>query len=184
MKMLIALAALAVAGNADAASPKAAAAPKSSAPSSAAYEPMAYFAALDGKTFSAQWKDKNGTYTDVARYEMILGGRALQSTHRIKENGYGGRTIFFYDEGKKKYVYHYFTNAGFHTAGEATLHEGVLQSAEEVSGHPSIALVKAMSVFAPDKIEVRVVSVGKDGEEAPAPARLYKPVADPSPLFP
>lgn len=148
------------------------------------YEPMAYFAALDGRSYSARWKDKNETYTDVTRYEMILGGRALQSTHRITENGYGGRTIFFYDEAKKKYVYHYFTNGGFHTMGEATLHDGVLQSAEEVSGHSTIALVKAMSVFSPDRIEVRVVYVGKDGEETPTPARTYSPVADPGPLFP
>lgn len=176
MKTLLALAALAAAAAPDPAPKAEAAAP--------AYEPMAYFSALDGKSFSAQWKDKNGTYTDVASYEVILGGRALQSTHRIKENGYGGRTIFFYDEGAKKYVYHYFTTGGFHTTGAATLSDGVLQSAEEVNGHASIALVKAMSVFTPDKIEVRVVYVGKDGKETPTPARIYRPVADPGPLFP
>lgn len=149
----------------------------------APYAPMAYFAGLDGKTFSAQWKDAKGTYTDVVRYDLILGGRALQSTHRIKENGYGGRTIFFWDEGAKKYVFHYFTSAGFHTSGEFALKNGAVETAETVNGHPTIAGVRSSTRFSPDKIEVNSVYVGKNGEETPNPPRIYAPVADPGPLF-
>ena len=151
---------------------------------SAAYEPMAYFASLDGKTFSAQWKDAKGTYTDVAKYELILGGRALQSTHRIRENGYGGRTIFFYDEGAKRYVYHYFTNAGFHTSGAADLKDGFIETVEIVNGHKTIAAVKSKSRFAADKLDINAIYVGKDGKETATPPRIYRPVVDPGDLFP
>lgn len=153
-------------------------------PKSAAYEPMAYFAPLDGKTYRAKWKDAKGTYTDVAIYELILGGRALQSTHRIQENGYGGRTIFFYDEGAKRYVYHYFTNAGFHTTGAADLKDGVIETVETVNGHETIAAVKSKSRFSADKLEINAIYVGKDGKETATPPRIYRPIADPGDLFP
>lgn len=149
-----------------------------------AYAPMAVFAPLDGKAYRAEWSDQPGEMTvDTVVYEMILGGRALQSTHRIKESTYGGRTIFFYDEGAKKYVYHYFTTGGFHTSGDATFVDGVMISEEAVNGHETIASVKSRVTFAPEEIRVEVVYVGKDGTQTPSPARLYRPVADPGPLF-
>jgi hypothetical protein len=148
-----------------------------------AYAPMAYFASLDGKAYSAQWSDEKGAYTDVATYELILEGRALQSTHRIKENGYGGRTIFFYDEGAKRYVYHYFTNAGFHTTGYADLKDGMIETIETVNGHSSIAAVKSKSRFTPEKLEINTIYVGKDGKETKNASRVYRPVADPGALF-
>lgn len=153
------------------------------APKPASYAPMSYFAPLDGKAYSAQWSDANGTYTDVATYELILEGRALQSTHRIKENGYGGRTIFFYDEGAKRYVYHYFTNAGFHTTGFADLKDGVIETVETVNGHESVAAVKSKSRFTAEKLEINTIYVGKDGKETKNASRVYRPVADPGALF-
>lgn len=160
------------------------AAAESSRPAASAYAPMTYFAQLDGKTYRAEWKDAKGTYTDVTRYDLILGGRALQSTHRIKENGYGGRTIFFWDEGAKKYVYHYFTNAGFHTSGRFDMKDGAIETVEDVAGHPTIARVKSRSRFAPDRIEINATYIGKDGEETATAPRIYTPVADPGALFP
>lgn len=148
------------------------------------YAPMAPFAALDGKAFEAKWSDRPGATTnDVVVYEMILGGRALQSTHRIKGSPYGGRSIFFYDEGAKKYVFHYFTTGGFHTAGDAAFVDGALIAEEAVNGHATIASVKSRSTFSPEEIRVAVTYVGKDGSETPAPVRVYRPVADPGPLF-
>lgn len=149
-----------------------------------AYKPMRVFAPLSGKTFRAEWSDENGTYVDIANYALILNGRALQSTHRIEGGDYGGRTIFFYDEGAKRYVFHYFTTAGFHTLGAADFVDGALVTEEKVEGHETVAAVKSRSVFGDDEIVISVVYVGKDGSETSGGARVYKPVADPGPLFP
>ena len=95
---------------------------KASAETPAAYAPMAPFAKLAGRSWRGEGTGPDGEpIVDIARYEMILGGRAFQSTHKLENADYGGRTIIFYDEGAKKYVFHYFTTAGFHTTGELTL---------------------------------------------------------------
>ncbi|MEQ1929933.1 MAG: hypothetical protein ABL957_05290 [Parvularculaceae bacterium] len=149
------------------------------------YAPMAPFAGLDGKAFRAEWSDEPGKKTvDVSTYELILGGRALQSTHRIEGSAYGGRTIIFYDEGAKRYVYHYFTTGGFHTAGMADMEDGVFTSVEAVNGHPAIAEVRAKSTFRPNEMRVEVVYVGKDGVQTPQPARMYSPTSHPGEMFP
>ena len=149
------------------------------------YAPMASFAGLDGKAYRAEWTDEKGKKTvDVATYEVILGGRALQSTHRIEGAAYGGRTIIFYDETAKRYVYHYFTTAGFHTAGMADMTNGVFTSVESVSGHPTVKEVKAKSTFRPEELRVEVVYVGKDGSLSAQPTRFYRPTAHPGELFP
>jgi hypothetical protein len=151
---------------------------------SSAYEPMAVFAAFDGKSYRAEWTDENGTFVDIATYDLILNGRALQSTHRLQGIDYGGRTLFFWDEAAKKYVYHYFTTGGFHTHGEADIAGGVMVAEEKVEGRDKTASVKSKSIFKPEQIVVDVIYVGKDGTETPAPRRVYKPVADPGRLFP
>lgn len=151
---------------------------------SSVYEPMTVFAALDGKSYRAEWSDENGDFVDVATYDMILNGRALQSTHRLQGIDYGGRTIFFWDEGAKKYVYHYFTTGGFHTSGSAEFIDGVMVTEEKVEGHETIASVKSKSTLSPQEIGVDVVYIGKDGKQTPSPRRIYKPVADPGRLFP
>ena len=110
---------------------------------SAPYEPMAVFAPFSGKTFRGEWTDDNGaTLVDTAKYELILNGRALQSTHRLQGKDYGGRTIFFYDEGAKKYVFHYFTTAGFHTTGTSDFVDGGLVTVENVEGHDTVGSVR------------------------------------------
>ncbi len=151
---------------------------------SAAYVPMTVFAPFAGKTWRGEWSDDQGTYVDFAKYELILNGRALQSTHRIEGGDYGGRTIFFFDEGAKKYVYHYFTTAGFHTQGVAAFIDGALVTEEKVEGHATIGSVKSRSEFGDGEIVIGVVYVGKDGTETPGGARVYKPVADLGRLFP
>lgn len=150
-----------------------------------AYEPMAVFAPLAGRAFRGEWTDEAGSrIVDIATYDMILNGRALQSTHRIEGKDYGGRTIFFYDEGAKKYVFHYFTTAGFHTNGAAEFIDGALVTDEKVEGHATIGSVRSKSTMRPDEILVDVVYVGKDGSQTPGGSRVYKPIADPGRLFP
>jgi hypothetical protein len=149
------------------------------------YAPMAPFAGIDGKTYRAEWSDEKGNKTrDVATYELILSGRALQATHRIEGSTYGGRTIVFFDEGAQKYVYHYFTTGGFHTTGSAEMKDGVFTSVEAVNGHANVAEVIGRSTFGADAVKVEVVYVGKDGAKSPQPARLYRPIAAAGELFP
>lgn len=151
---------------------------------SAPYEPMSVFAPFSGKTFRGEWEDADGTrIVDIAKYEMILNGRALQSTHRIEGKDYGGRTIFFFDEGAKNYVFHYFTTAGFHTTGLSEFIDGGLVTDERVEGHETIASVRSKVTFGADEILVDVVYVGKDGSETPGGSRVYKPINDPGRLF-
>ncbi len=150
-----------------------------------AYQPMAAFAPFSGKTFRGEWADPDGTkVVDIAQYRLILNGRALQSTHRLEGKDYGGRTIFFYDEAAKNYVFHYFTTGGFHTTGAAVFNDGGLVIDEKVEGHEAITSVRSKVTFGDEKILVDVVYVGKDGSETPGGSRVYKPVADPGPLFP
>ncbi|MDZ7629026.1 MAG: hypothetical protein U5J99_11570 [Parvularculaceae bacterium] len=165
-------------------SPAMAEKPAVAATSSSAYEPMQIFAPFDGRAYRAEWSDENGEFVDVATYDLILNGRALQSTHRLQGLDYGGRTIFFWDEAAKKYVYHYFTTGGFHTLGSAMFLDGKLTTEEKVEGHATIASVKSSSSFQPDEIVVEVIYVGKDGSETSGGTRVYKPVADPGRLFP
>jgi hypothetical protein len=105
------------------------------------YEPMRIFAPYAGRT----WRGRGANSTDVARWELILDGRALQITHRIADSTYGGRSIIFYDEGARAYVFHYFTTAGFHTLGSATVEGGVLEVTENVAGHPTVTQVRSRS---------------------------------------
>lgn len=149
-----------------------------------AYAPMASFAPLAGKTFRGEWTDDDGKQlVDIAKWELILDGRALQSTHRLEGMDYGGRTIFFFDEGAKKYIYHYFTTAGFHTSGAAEFVDGGLIAEETVEGHDTIGSVRSVATFDEDAMTVDVVYIGKDGSETPGGRRIYKEIADPGRLF-
>jgi hypothetical protein len=102
---------------------------------------MAPFAPFAGRT----WKGTGPDSQDIARWEFILAGRALQITHRIVGSDYGGRSIIFYDERARTYVVHYFTTAGFHTLGEMKIGDGVLEVNEDVVGHATITKVRSRS---------------------------------------
>ena len=113
-----------------------------------AYEPMQIFAPLLGKTLRGEGSGPDGDpVVDHMKWELILGGRAVQSTHRVEDTSYGGRTIFFFDESSKKYVYHYFTTAGFHTIGEVTPIANGFTAIEKVIGHAQFDEVHAKMIF-------------------------------------
>jgi hypothetical protein len=150
-----------------------------------AYAPMAAFAPLAGKTFRGEWTEPDGArIVDIAKYQFILNGRALQSTHRLEGKDYGGRTIFFYDEGAERYVFHYFTTAGFHTVGEAVRAPSGFRTEEKVEGHDRIGSVRSIVTIDGDAMLVDVVYVGKDGSETPGGSRVYRPINDQGRLFP
>ncbi|NWG93446.1 MAG: hypothetical protein HXY21_13225 [Parvularculaceae bacterium] len=181
----LSLAACSEAAEKSAAAPEVESATIEAASTAGAYAPMAVFAPFAGKAFRGEWTDPDGSnIVDIATYDMILNGRALQSTHRIEGKDYGGRTIFFFDEGAKTYVFHYFTTAGFHTSGAAQFIDGGLVTDEKVEGHETIGSVRSKVTFKPDEILVDVVYVGKDGSETPGGSRIYRPIADPGRLFP
>jgi len=129
-----------------------------------AYEPMKAFAPYAGKTWRGTGKDAQGKdVVDVAHWEFILGGRALQTTHRIEGDTYGGRTIIFYDEGAKKHVYHYFTTGGYHTQGDIVIDGEQIDAFEDVKGHPTITKVKGSFRIDGDKLvsESEYLDAGK-----------------------
>lgn len=149
-----------------------------------AYEPMAFFAPLDGMALRGEGNGPDGKpIVDIVRYEMILGGRAFQVTHRLEDGAYGGRTIFFYDEGAEKHIYHYFTTAGFHTTGEIAMTETGFTSVEAVKNHPTYVEVRSELFFEGDVVRVLSSHMTKDGVLSPGEERLYKRIEDPGPLF-
>ncbi len=150
----------------------------------AAYEPMAPFAKLAGKAWRGEGKGPDGKpVVDIARYEMILGGRAFQSTHKLENNSYGGRTIIFYDEGEEKYIFHYFTTAGFHTTGEIVPTETGFTAVEKVEGHPEFAEVRSKAFYGDGTIRIESSHVTHDGEASTGETLTYTQIEDPGDLF-
>lgn len=150
----------------------------------AAYEPMAPFAALAGSAWRGEGAGPDGApIVDTVVYDFILEGRALQSTHRLADGSYGGRTIIFYDEGAKEYVFHYFTTAGFHTTGNVRLGAGGFEAVETVRGHETIAQVRARVTIDQDTLTVDSVYIDKDGVEKPGRAMTYRRLDEKPKLF-
>lgn len=173
--LMLALPAAAVAANP---------AEKASAGKPAAYAPMAPFAKLAGKAWRGEGTGPDGKpIVDIAKYEMILGGRAFQSTHKLEGGTYGGRTIIFYDEGAKEYIFHYFTTAGFHTTGELTLTDTGFVSIEKVEGHAVYAEVRGEAVIGDKEMRVSSQHVTHDGVISEGDGLVYREIADPGPLF-
>ncbi len=150
----------------------------------AAYEPMAVFADLAGRSWRGEGTGPNGQpITDIATYEMILGGRAFQSTHRLEDEPYGGRTIFFYDEGAKEYVFHYFTTAGFHTTGVIEPTDRGFKAVETISGHDEFAEVHSQIFVEGDRLRIETVHVDHDGVASAGDALVYKEIENPGALY-
>lgn len=148
------------------------------------YAPMAPFAPLAGTAWRGEGTAPDGSsVVDYAVYELILGGRALQATHRLEDGSYGGRTIIFYDEGAKEYVFHYFTTAGFHTTGSLELTEEGFDSIEKVNGHPDVAEVRASARIGDGVITVESETVMKDGAVKEHGGFVYREIAERPALF-
>lgn len=149
-----------------------------------AYEPMAVFAKLAGRSWRGEGTGPNGQpIVDIARYEMILLGRAFQSTHKLEGGTYGGRTVYFYDEGAKEYVFHYFTTAGFHTTGTIVPTENGFTAIETVNGHPEIDEVHSEIIVGEKEMRVLSHHVSHDGEESAGDTLIYAEIDDPGPLY-
>ena len=141
------------------------------------YEPMAVFEKFAGRTWRGEGTGPNGKpIIDVAHYEMILGGRAFQSTHRLENVDYGGRTITFYDEGASEYIFHYFTTAGFHTTGVIELTETGFIALEKVQNHPVYDEVHSEVFMEGDTMRVVSGHVDKQGNKTEGEERIYREI--------
>ena len=148
------------------------------------YEPMKPFAKFAGTAWRGEGTGPDGKpIVDIARYEMILGGRAFQSTHKLEGGTYGGRTIIFFDEGAQRYIFHYFTTAGFHTIGDIVPSEAGFTATEAVQNHPEYAEVRSQAIFGDVTIEVRSQHVAHDGKVSDGDGLFYRQIDDPGPLF-
>lgn len=140
------------------------------------YAPMAAFERLDGATLRGEGPGPDGVpIADVVTYRFILGGRALESVHRVEGTSYGGKTVIFYDEGAEEYVFHYFTTAGFHTTGTINLTDDGFEAIETVHNHPQYAEVRSRVTYEGDNLVVASSHVTNEGEVAEAGARTYVP---------
>lgn len=148
------------------------------------YEPMKIFGGFTTTAWRGEGTDPAGKpVVDIATYKYILGGRALQSTHRLEDGSYGGRTIYFYDEGQKKYIYHYFTTAGFHTVGEVTPNDNGFIAIEKAIGHPTVDEVRSNMTVKEDEIRVVTEMINKDGTSQSHEGFVYTPYRLTSELF-
>jgi hypothetical protein len=148
------------------------------AASTETYEPMKPFLPYVGRTWRGSGKDEQGKdIIDVSHWELILGGRAVQTTHKIEGGSYGGRTIIFFDEGNKQYVYHYFTTGGFHTQGTMKIEGEKIISSEAVSGHATIVQVDGTSTIKDGKMTSVSEYILKDGSRKRGHSFAYEEAA-------
>ena len=108
---------------------------------------------LVGKTWRGELSPPGAArpLVDVQRFELVLNGRAVRSTHSINDGEYGGETLFVWDDEKKSVVYTYVTTGGFYTTGTMQSEAGALQFHELVRGSSSGPReVKATSRMLPD----------------------------------
>ncbi|MEL7490792.1 MAG: hypothetical protein AAGJ73_08730 [Pseudomonadota bacterium] len=149
------------------------------------YEPMKLFERFAGRAMRGEGTGPDGKpVVNIATWKFIMDGRAVQSDHKLEGGTYGGRTIYFYDEGGEKYIYHYFTNAGFHTMGEVTPTDNGFASVEKVINHPNFSEVRGEMFFDGDVIRVTSTHVDKEGKLSETKEGfVYRFIDDPGALF-
>jgi hypothetical protein len=88
---------------------------------------------------------------DVQRFDLVLGGRAVRSSHSINDGEYGGETLFTWDAEKRAIVYTYVTTGGFYTTGTLETETGGFKARETVHGTTGgVREVEATSRILPD----------------------------------
>jgi hypothetical protein len=120
-------------------------------------------------TFASSTPDK--PVVDVHRFDLVLGGKAVRSSHSINDGDYGGEALFTFDAEKQAIVYTYVTTGGFYTTGTVAAEAGGFKSHEVVHGSASgPSEVEATSRILPDgrlHVKSRYLKDGKwaDGHE-------------------
>ena len=129
------------------------------------------------KTWRGAFKDSkpDKPTVDVMRWERALNGNAVRVLHSINQGSYGGETIITWDEKQQAVTYHYFTTAGFTTAGTMTFKDGKVISHELVTGSANgVTEVRGSSGLQPDgTLHVKTEHL-KNGEWLPGHEVTYQ----------
>lgn len=132
---------------------------------------------LIGKTFRGEFKSSkpDKPVVDVLKWERALNGKAVRSLHSINEGSYGGETVFTWDSVEKVVRYHYFTTAGFMTAGTLHFKEGKIITLEKVRGSTGgVTEVRGVSELRPDgTLHVKTEHL-KEGNWSPGHEVIYR----------
>lgn len=137
------------------------------------------FRPLLGQTWSGAFPDRpDGVkLVDVVRYERVLNGMAVRSTHSINAGIYGGETLFRWDAQAEQLVFHYFTTQGFMTKGTMTQGPAGTFTSLEIVEDPATAdgVSQVKSVFTISADELVVESqFYKDGVWEPGHQAVYR----------
>ncbi|WP_421787511.1 hypothetical protein [Hyphobacterium sp.] len=121
-----------------------------------AAEALAFFEPLLGRTWIMTGQP-DGAPVDIVRWERVVDGRIVQSTHSLNHGAYGGRTLYFWDYENERVAYHYATTANFYTTGYLTpIDSTTIESLETVHGPIGIDRLRAQFRLRPDGYEVNV----------------------------
>lgn len=134
-----------------------------------------------GKTWRGEFKEHQPgkPVIDISRWERALNGKAVRVLHSINDGEYGGESIIQWDAEKKELRYHYFTTAGFQTAGTMTFKDGKITAVEKVTGNQNgVTEVRSTSVIQSDgSLLVKAEYLKEDGTPTGGREVLYKEAA-------
>jgi hypothetical protein len=136
---------------------------------------LAVLEPLTGHVWIGTPTDSAMTHTDIARWETVIDGVAIQSTHSINHGVYGGTTLFYYDQVAERLSFTYATNAGFHSTGYLTpADDGALDVFETIHGNSDVAEVRARILITPTGYQTRSLYL-VDGEWREGDGHDYVP---------
>jgi hypothetical protein len=139
-----------------------------------------------GKTWKGQFKNSkpDKPTIDIARWERALNGKAVRILHSINDGAYGGESIVFWDEKNQALAYHYFTTAGFWTAGSMTFKDGAVLTHETVTGSSGgVSEVRGTTRMLPDGTFLVKTEHLKNGEWSPGRETTYREDASANVVF-
>ena len=143
-----------------------------------------HIAPLVGTTWRAEGVGENGeAVVDVARWEWILGGRAVRVVHSINDGAYGGQSTIYFDPAEEVYRQHYVTTGGFRTEGILHVENEAMIGVEVVAGHPTISRVRSRSELVDGVLHVRSEYL-ENGEWTEGHGFEYRPAPEVEPIFP
>ena len=112
---------------------------------------------------------------DVMHWERALNGKAVRILHSINDGDYGGETIVIWNEKDRVLTYHYFTTAGFTTAGTMTVKDGKITTHEVVEGNAGgVTEVRGTSELLPDDTVHVKAEYLKEGDWRPGHEATYR----------
>jgi hypothetical protein len=153
---------------------------------SAAEGPLDVFKPYCGKTWKGEFTGPDGArMTDVSRWELILGGKAVRTVHSLNDGVYGGESLMFWDAERETIAFVYVTTAGFRTEGTITVDGDSFTSHEVVHGNADgITEVRSTSRFKADGSMEMVSEYRREGAWTPGHAVTYVEAPDAEVRFP